>query len=631
MATLLASSGVVCKNYPEDVLLPGEIREGMAKGKGISDLTLHEQALISKALDDDSHPLKFVCAKDKKGGHPVNISSFEDRTYIVELALVSSKAPVIIGAPPSFDSKDQHGRRKFADGTVDRRGLPRSKRAPVVTQKGGGVDPSNVTLVSDTSSPPDSPVKTHARQGGKAPKVKTLTIASVLPAHPDDSDDDDYVEGDDSDAEVGQTVKGKARAESPGTGSGGDSGNEGEAPVKSVQGRSKNREGTSPVLISSDSNSSDRRNPDTVLDEEVAVKNRVAEKKYLRKVAFDDSDDDGKAVGKKRKAVNPGVIQSKKARSRKVVADSDSDDDKSLQATLDNKSSARKGTMGSSRIKRSGGVTVEVSQGLFDVIRFISLSDGSIVDHVHPHPRPRPQLRLLSAEQRVVAQELFPADSHVLESGNAEEAHLPPDPPQLPAAPKPIYADPPRLASMAPEVEGSDAHLAETVSTRAPQAPDAAALSLTQPGIRAEALRSPHAAEIVPLPLYSRQSGYPTENHMRHPVYDYQHGYYHHGPGYWATGNQHGNYEQRPPHDGEHWHPQMPPPSHGYTIPPPAPPPQGYARPLPGYPGQPQGYPGQQQGFSVPPPQQDPYPSIHNTGSLSGPAHRPDDGSHGGG
>jgi hypothetical protein len=74
MLNLLASAGVVCVNWPEDVLMPGEAREGIAKGKGFSDLTLHEQALLKKALTHDTHPLRFV-GTDKKEGNSFLILS----------------------------------------------------------------------------------------------------------------------------------------------------------------------------------------------------------------------------------------------------------------------------------------------------------------------------------------------------------------------------------------------------------------------------------------------------------------------------------------------------------------------------------------------------------------------------
>jgi hypothetical protein len=110
--------------------------------------------------------LKFAYAKDKKGARtPVNVSPFEDRTYIVELALVKRGGNAFEPIPRT-SAVDETLRMEPSTGG---RG-PRCPREPMVTQKGGGVDPSNVTLVSDTSSPLGSPVKTRVKQGGKAPR-----------------------------------------------------------------------------------------------------------------------------------------------------------------------------------------------------------------------------------------------------------------------------------------------------------------------------------------------------------------------------------------------------------------------------------------------------------------------------
>jgi len=65
MSTLLAEHGVVCINYPEGVLMPGETcdrnttKGNMKTSKGISDLTLQEQARLIHALDHEQYPIRF--------------------------------------------------------------------------------------------------------------------------------------------------------------------------------------------------------------------------------------------------------------------------------------------------------------------------------------------------------------------------------------------------------------------------------------------------------------------------------------------------------------------------------------------------------------------------------------------
>jgi hypothetical protein len=65
MPDILANHGLVCINYPEYVLLPGEKRESEILGKekrskGISDLTLQELGILTRAFDDPVYPLHFV-------------------------------------------------------------------------------------------------------------------------------------------------------------------------------------------------------------------------------------------------------------------------------------------------------------------------------------------------------------------------------------------------------------------------------------------------------------------------------------------------------------------------------------------------------------------------------------------
>ncbi|KIO04383.1 hypothetical protein M404DRAFT_143328, partial [Pisolithus tinctorius Marx 270] len=98
----LAGSALVLMNWPADVIFPGEERRGKGNGKGISDLTLTDCSKLVAALEDQStnrlHLQRFPKLKE---------------------ALLSSKKPVIISAPPSHDSNLTRGKRVFVNSTVD--------------------------------------------------------------------------------------------------------------------------------------------------------------------------------------------------------------------------------------------------------------------------------------------------------------------------------------------------------------------------------------------------------------------------------------------------------------------------------------------------------------------------------
>ncbi|KAG6904067.1 hypothetical protein DXG01_012825 [Tephrocybe rancida] len=76
--------------------------------KGIAAIPKDSARILLAALRDTENPLTFEKVKDK------------DRKR-----LVSSQIPFIIGAPPPHGSNDLHGRRYFADGTVDHNRLKR--------------------------------------------------------------------------------------------------------------------------------------------------------------------------------------------------------------------------------------------------------------------------------------------------------------------------------------------------------------------------------------------------------------------------------------------------------------------------------------------------------------------------
>ncbi|KAF8452785.1 hypothetical protein L210DRAFT_814470, partial [Boletus edulis BED1] len=106
----LAKSGVVCYNYPDSVPFPGQERQSRMKGgsKGISDLTLPECTTLLAALGDDS----------KEGLYFK--SALSDSRGILQASLM----PVIYGTAPAHNSHQTHGKRMYANLTVDRKGPP---------------------------------------------------------------------------------------------------------------------------------------------------------------------------------------------------------------------------------------------------------------------------------------------------------------------------------------------------------------------------------------------------------------------------------------------------------------------------------------------------------------------------
>jgi len=159
-------------------------------------------------------------------------------------ALLDSKKPVIMGIPPPADSKETHGRRRFLNGTVDRKGHSRltggsaktTVRPAIVDKKQqhenakgkGKARPASPTEVSDDSvehrgkgktcadSPQQvddqtssslaspSPPRTRsitAKRSGK----KVVRMAIPAAAFGDNSDsDDEYIE---AASDVGEKVK----------------------------------------------------------------------------------------------------------------------------------------------------------------------------------------------------------------------------------------------------------------------------------------------------------------------------------------------------------------------------------------------------------------------------------------
>jgi hypothetical protein len=129
LPTFLGKNGLVLYNYPEDALMPGELRDMNQKSKGINDLTLRERGVLSDALKDGSLTLKHFHAKD-----------YPHR-------LLASCNPVIYGKAPGPHSPHEFGCRLFVNGRIDRKGPSRlspdeSSPAPIVR----GVDARELIL-----------------------------------------------------------------------------------------------------------------------------------------------------------------------------------------------------------------------------------------------------------------------------------------------------------------------------------------------------------------------------------------------------------------------------------------------------------------------------------------------------
>ncbi|KAG1769329.1 hypothetical protein EDD22DRAFT_744983, partial [Suillus occidentalis] len=103
----LAQRGLVLHNYPDNVLLPGEKRATLLRSKGIHDLTLANQATLADALRHGLLTIQHTTASNTCR------------------RLRASREPVILGEAPPPESTHTHGRRAFADGRIDRKGLPR--------------------------------------------------------------------------------------------------------------------------------------------------------------------------------------------------------------------------------------------------------------------------------------------------------------------------------------------------------------------------------------------------------------------------------------------------------------------------------------------------------------------------
>ena len=113
----LASHGFVLKNWLADVLFLGEERRGKGSRKGISDLTSPECSKLVAALTDTSDSKLYLQHVPNLKG----MSSFFtiNDANVAIVALITSKSPVIISAPPLHDSALSKGKHMFCNLAID--------------------------------------------------------------------------------------------------------------------------------------------------------------------------------------------------------------------------------------------------------------------------------------------------------------------------------------------------------------------------------------------------------------------------------------------------------------------------------------------------------------------------------
>jgi hypothetical protein len=172
MSDVLARQAIVLVNYPEGVKLPGD-NPPTGRSKGISDLNSNERIKLLDALRDPVHPVHFVSRPDHRQGMLFLIVHHNRLTKSVDF--VRNKRPSIIGIAPPHDSEHEYGRRKFADNTSDRKGLPRRERSP---------EGSEASLGEAPEAPEDGPTTRSRGRASKttnvAPKAKPVRGKRVV-------------------------------------------------------------------------------------------------------------------------------------------------------------------------------------------------------------------------------------------------------------------------------------------------------------------------------------------------------------------------------------------------------------------------------------------------------------------
>ncbi|KAG1775775.1 hypothetical protein EV702DRAFT_1198981 [Suillus placidus] len=207
----LTRQGMMIKGYPEDVILPGEYHA--SKSKGIANLTLKEAGEVIAALKAGTMCLKKV-SEDKQA------------------QILISECPVVEGARPPADSVHPAGRRLFANGLSDRKGLAREKPSKAVTQRKGKTSQkapafrtSPISLSDDSNSddasdppigrpPPRRPFKFAQLPKQQKEVVKQKEVISLVSSDAQSGSEDGATKKADSDYEdKAMSKKRKAKSE----------------------------------------------------------------------------------------------------------------------------------------------------------------------------------------------------------------------------------------------------------------------------------------------------------------------------------------------------------------------------------------------------------------------------------
>jgi hypothetical protein len=149
-------------------LIPGELRPSLSRTKGIHDLSHHHRVNLINHLKAGILTIRAV------------------KSDAARTRLTTSKDPVIIGEAPLARSLHSHGRRAFADGRIDRKGLPH-----LSLPSSSPTSHRRTQVIVEITRPPPRPASRAV------PKPSAVHISDLIPhiasvkGRPSNSEDDD--------------------------------------------------------------------------------------------------------------------------------------------------------------------------------------------------------------------------------------------------------------------------------------------------------------------------------------------------------------------------------------------------------------------------------------------------------
>ncbi|KAG2122363.1 hypothetical protein DEU56DRAFT_917856 [Suillus clintonianus] len=161
----LARLGCCLVNYPEETLMPGEIRPTLRRTKGIHDLTIRHRANLVNALKTGTLTIRAITSDAARS------------------RLLTSRDPIIIGEAPSHRSSHPRGRRAFADGNIDRKG-PRRLPSPPATPTTRPATPSTRPATPPATPPAPLPAPPHPTTSAIRRHVQVFVEISRPPPRP---------------------------------------------------------------------------------------------------------------------------------------------------------------------------------------------------------------------------------------------------------------------------------------------------------------------------------------------------------------------------------------------------------------------------------------------------------------